>query len=106
MGSERVYHVAIADDWEMSVPAGAYEAATRGTPYVDGGHIRACTAEAVQSVLDQRYADLTLPIVLVVLDAEALRRQGIAVEVDGAGVRILGPIPSADRDVEIGRAHV
>ncbi|WP_396655239.1 flavin reductase [Microbacterium sp.] len=101
MGSERVYHVAIADDWEMSVPAGAYEAATRGTPYVDGGHIRACTAEAVQSVLDQRYADLTLPIVLVVLDAEALRRQGIAVEVDGAGVRILGPIPSADRDVVI-----
>ena len=101
MGAERVYHVAIADDWEMSVPAGAYEAATRGTLYEAGGHIRACTADAVQSVLDERYADLTLPTLLVVLDADALRAAGIAVDVDGDTVRIHGPLPSADSNVVV-----
>ncbi|MFV0319594.1 MAG: flavin reductase [Microbacterium sp.] len=101
MGAERIYHVAISDDWEMSVPAGSYEAATRGTLWEDGGYIRACAAEAIQSVLDARYADLTLPLLVVVLDAEVLRTEGIAVETDGSSARIYGALPSADHDAVV-----
>jgi uncharacterized protein (DUF952 family) len=95
-----VHHVAIADDWEMSLAFGSYEAATRGVPYSPGGYIRAVPGDEVQTVLDERYADLTLPLLLVTIDVDALAAAGTDVE-EGAGhaPRIRGPLPSADDQV-------
>jgi len=72
-----IYHVAIADDWEAGLRIGSYEAATRGVLLEPGGHIRAVTADGVQQVLDDRYSDLTLPMLLVELYNGCTRRCGV-----------------------------
>ena len=96
-------HVAIEDDWDMSLPFGSYEAATRGVPYEPGGYIRATTPPRVQEVLDQLYADLHLPLVLVTLSAAGLEASGIAVEpANRSGWRIYGAIPCADSAIVVG----
>ncbi len=48
----RVFHVAIADDWEAAVPFGSYEAATRGMILGVGQPIRTTSAARLQHVLD------------------------------------------------------
>jgi hypothetical protein len=90
-------HVAIQDDWEMSLPLGSYEAATRGVAYEPGGYIRATTPYGVQRVLDRIYPDLSLPLILVTLSAAGLESCGIPVEPsDDEGWRIFGAIPCTD----------
>lgn len=95
-----IFHIALADDWEASVGQGEYEAATRGVLYEPGGHIRATTASGVRAVLEGRYRDVRLPLLLVRLDAEALDAAGSSVEFGPDDVvRIRGTIPSGDPDV-------
>ena len=102
MGSPLIFHIAITDDWDMSEGAGEYSAATRGVAYEPGGHIRATTAPGIQAVLDDRYADLRLPLTLVTLDPARLRAAGIDVEVDADGTaRIRGEIPRDASDVVV-----
>lgn len=93
-----VCHVAIADDWDASLSFGSYEAATRGIPYGADEPIRAVTPERLQAMLDDRYQDLTLPLLLIVLDVDALIAAGTPVDRDTSTgrVRISGPIPSWD----------
>ena len=91
MASRLLYHVAITDDWDLSAAIGEYAAATRGVAYEPGGHIRATTAPGIQAVLDARFADLDLPLVLDSLDADALESEGTPVEADPPhGARIRG----------------
>lgn len=99
--SAPVFHIAISDDWEAGVQMGAYEAATRGVLYEPGGWIRAVERGGVQTVLDERYRDLALPLAIVVLDARALLDSGVRVERDDPSgeVRIRGPIPAGDGTV-------
>ena len=54
-------------------------------------------------MLDDRYADLRLPVVVVVLDADALVASGVPVEAsdDPGGVRVLGAIESNDPAIVI-----
>ena len=92
MTGRLVFHVALADDWEMSLPSGFYEAATRGRSLDDEGFIHATTADGVQHVLDSVYADVNLPLLLIALDADA---PDLPVEW-GPAPRILGPIPCTD----------
>lgn len=96
-----VCHVAIEDDWEMSHNIGSYEAATRGVVHGPDQPIRAVPAERVQTVLDERYRDLTLPLLLIVLDADALTAAGIPLAPDDehGGFGIGAPIPSEDRSI-------
>jgi len=95
-------HIAIEDDWEMSLPLGSYEAATRGVAYEPGGYIRATTAAGVQTVLDRVYPDLTLPLLLVSLSVAGLEASGIDVEpARGDGWRIFGAIPCTDPAVVV-----
>lgn len=91
----RVCHVAIADDWEASLSFGSYEAATRGIPYSADEPIRAVLPERLQAMLDDRYHDLTLPLLVIVLSLDALTAAGIPVDLDPitGGVRIRGPLP-------------
>ena len=90
--------MAIADDWEASVPFGSYEAATRGVLVGVGQPIRTTTADGVQAVLDERYADLILPVLVVELSVDAITEAGIPVTRDAASghVGIDGPLPPGD----------
>jgi glutathione S-transferase len=98
---QRAFHVAIADDWEMSLGLGEYEAATRGLAWEPGDFIRATTADGIQGVLDAKYGDLTLPLLLVCIDTDALAASGVEVdhEAGSTTVRIDGPLPSGDPGV-------
>ena len=94
----RAFHIAFEDDWEQSIGFGSYEAATRGHPYEPGDYIRATTADGVQGVLDERYADLVLPVLVVELSVDAITEAGIPVTRDAASghVGIDGPLPPGD----------
>jgi len=93
-----VFHVAITDDWEASMPFGSYEAATRGP----GQGLRTTTTDGVQRVLDERYSDLRLQLVVVELDVDAFADLGIEIVTDTTGgVRIGGPLPPGDRSVVV-----
>ncbi|MFB9644320.1 hypothetical protein ACFFPJ_00755, partial [Microbacterium terregens] len=99
---DAIVHVAIEDDWEMSLPLGAYEAATRRVAYEPGGYIRATTTHGVQPVLDRIYPDLTLPLILVTLSVAGLEASGIPVEPSsGEGWRIFGAIPCTDDSIVV-----
>jgi hypothetical protein len=103
VSQSRVFHVAIADDWEASVPFGSYEAATRGVLVGLGQPIRTTTADGIQRVLDERYADLRLQLLVVELDLDAVAEAGIdLVRDDPSGsVGIDGPLPSGDPTVVV-----
>jgi len=101
MSRQRAFHVAIADDWEMSRALGSYEASTRGHALADDGFIRATTAEQLQVVLDRHYADLELPLLVIVIDTERLAASGVPVEwpSEKRGAHLLGPLPPGDAGI-------
>lgn len=90
----RILHVAIVDDWEASRPFGEYEVSTRAVPFVDAGFVRATTVDGLQSVLDELYDSLHLPLVLIVLDVEELQASGVEVVLEPEP-RVLAPLPTA-----------
>ena len=92
-----LFHVAIADDWEASLPFGSYEAATHGRSLQDEGFIHATTVDGVQHVLDTCYAAITMPLLLIALAPEAL---GVPVQWDPSP-RILGTIPCTNEDAVV-----
>jgi uncharacterized protein (DUF952 family) len=104
MLDEPLLHVAIADDWDPARRFGEYEASTRGLTLDEVGYIHATTEAGLPAVLDDVYDDLELPLVLVVIDADALQARGIDVIADEAATppmsswKILGPLPM-DSDV-------
>lgn len=99
----RAYHVAIADDWEASIPFGSYEAATRGVLVGVGQPLRTTTAEGVQRVLDERYADLSLPLLVVELDLAAIADAGMTVTRDAVSgqLGIDGALPPGDPTIVV-----
>ncbi|SMG47491.1 DUF952 domain-containing protein [Agreia pratensis] len=98
----RILHVAISDDWEASRNFGEYEVSTRGVGLFDAGYICATTASGIDDVLRRRYADLQLPLLLVVIDVEGLEKAGVGVCWQDHGVdsrrtpRIEGILPMID----------
>lgn len=98
----RILHVAISDDWEASRNFGEYEVSTRGVGLFDAGYIRATTAEGLDNVLRRRYADLHLPLLVIVIDVEALESSGVGVvwidddSASGRSPRIDGILPMND----------
>lgn len=93
MTGQRLVHVAIADDWEACKRFGEYEVSTRGISYDEAGFIRATTPNALASVLDLVFGDLTLPLIVAVIDQDALTSAGIDVEWEAEKPRILRPLP-------------
>ena len=96
--NECIFHVALADDWEGAQRFGEYEGSTRAKTLV-----HAATAGDLEHVLATVYGDLRLPLVVVVVDQDALLAAGVSIRWDernpsppGADTRvhrILGAIP-------------
>lgn len=98
-----MFHVAIADDWEASVPFGSYEAATRGVLEGEGEPIRTTSAARLQQVLDEHYADLVLPLLVIEIDLAALAEAGIPTVRHGASgaLGIDGALPPGDPTIVV-----
>ncbi len=105
MTGQRLVHVAIADDWEACRRFGEYQLSTRGISYVEAGLIRATKPDALPSVLDLVFGDLTLPLIVAVIDEDALTAAGIDVEWEAGKPRILRPLPM-DEDTVVAELAV
>ncbi|VTR75995.1 DUF952 domain-containing protein [Cellulomonas hominis] len=103
MGGMRVLHVAFHDDWEGCERFGEYDVATRRTLYETEGFIHATTSTGVAAVLRDVYGDVSEPLLLAVLDEDALAEAGAAVDWEprpgGAVPRTRGAVPMDRRTV-------
>lgn len=70
--AEPIYHCSLLSDWEAAVVAGEYTVSTLGRTLHEEGFIHASYADQVDGVLARYYADVTEPMVLLVIDADRL----------------------------------
>lgn len=99
MPTRPIYHCATADDWAAAKSAGEYRISTRGRTLEDEGFLHASYADQVPGVLERFYADVTEPLLLLVIDQ---RRLGVPVIAESPGPgstelfpHIYGPLPVA-----------
>ena len=71
----RIYHVALASDWAAAQRTGEYAVSTRGRTLADEGFIHASRADQWRGVRERFYADVTEPLVLLVIDPALLRAE-------------------------------
>lgn len=105
MDGYRVLHVAFSDDWEACARFGEYDVATRSTLVETTGFVHATTRDGLPAVLRDVYGDTTEPLLLAVVDEDALGEAGTPVTWahvrPGAPAtpRIGGVLPMDDRTV-------
>ncbi|WGW10476.1 DUF952 domain-containing protein [Saxibacter everestensis] len=91
----RVLHLAIADDWEAAVPFGEYQVSTRNTSVDDAGFLHASTASQLPKIARYLYADVTVPLVVLVIDLPSVEAAGIEVRWEPAD--LAADQPDAER---------
>lgn len=68
----RIYHLALASDWDAARQAGEYTVSTRGRTLAEEGFIHASRADQWHDVRERFYADVAEPLVLLVIDPARL----------------------------------
>ena len=68
----RIYHVALAAEWEAAHEAGRYTTSTRGRSLAEVGFIHCSHEDQWRQVRRDVYGDETAPLVLLVIDPERL----------------------------------
>lgn len=97
----RIYHVALRSDWEEARAAGAYAVSTRGRTLAEEGFVHASRADQWQGVRARFYADVTEPLVLLVIDPDRLTSPVVDEPDPATGEtfpHVLGPIDLAAVD--------
>lgn len=70
--SRPIYHASLVEDWTAAQAAGEYAVSTRGRTLAQEGFLHASYADQVPGVLHRFYADVTQPMVLLVIDPDRL----------------------------------
>ncbi len=68
----RIFHVAVAAEWEAALESGAYTMSTLGRTLAEEGFIHCSHEDQWQQVRREHYADATAPLVLLVIDTDRL----------------------------------
>jgi uncharacterized protein (DUF952 family) len=68
----RIFHIATVADWDAARASGAYTTSTRGRTLAEEGFIHASRGDQWQAVRRRYYADVTEPLVLLVVDPDLL----------------------------------
>ena len=68
----RIFHVAVAAEWEAALESGAYTTSTLGRTLAEEGFIHCSHEDQWQQVRRDYYADATAPLVLLVIDTDRL----------------------------------
>lgn len=90
----RIFHLATAADWEAARSSGAYTTSTRGVTLAEEGFIHASRADQWQGVRERFYADVTEPLVLLVIDTDRLGVPVVEEQVGGETFpHVYGAIP-------------
>ncbi|MDP2773942.1 MAG: DUF952 domain-containing protein [Nocardioides sp.] len=95
----RIFHIATVADWTSAQASGSYSTSTLGRTLVQEGFIHASRADQWQGVRARFYADVTEPLLLLVIDTDRLTSP-VVDELVGEGgetfPHVYGPInPSA-----------
>lgn len=89
-------HLALASDWEAALAAGSYRVSTRGATLDEVGFLHCSFPHQLERVAAAFYADVTEPLVVLVIDGEEVEAGGTAVlvdDVDGEGFpHLYGPL--------------
>jgi uncharacterized protein (DUF952 family) len=68
----QIFHIAEADRWAAARLAGSYAQSTLDRTLEEEGFLHAAREDQWQGVLDRHYADITKPLVLLVIDTDKL----------------------------------
>ena len=92
---DTIYHLALVSDWEAARRDGAYAVSTLGVTLEQEGFIHASRADQWRAVKERFYADVTEPLVLLVIDPARLTSPLVVEPVAGTGdefPHVYGPI--------------
>ncbi len=81
----RIYHLALQPDWDAALAAGEYRTSTIGRTIEEIGFIHASREDQLQATALRFYADVEVPLVLLVLDRDRLAAGGVPVVDDPVG---------------------
>ncbi len=95
-----ILHLALESDWTAAVAAGTYRVSTRGLTLDEVGFIHCSTPDQVAGVAAAFYSDVTVPLRLLAISAEAVRASGTELVFEDGGdgdmfPHIYGPIDPA-----------
>jgi glutathione S-transferase len=91
-----VFHVALQSDWLAARTERTYRMSTRGSRLEDVGFIHASFEDQLERTGALIYADVTEPLVVLVIDADKLEVPVIVEDLRGEGdafPHIYGPVP-------------
>ena len=71
-GPSRIFHIAFESDWSAAQVEGSYRVSTRGLTLGEVGFIHAGFEHQVSTIGTAFYADVTDPVVVLVVDTERL----------------------------------
>lgn len=96
----QIFHLALETDWASASKAGTYTVSTRGATLAKVGFIHCSTAEQVDGVAQNFYADVLDDLVVLELDDAVVRAAGTDVRYEDPGngdlyPHIYGPIDPA-----------
>ncbi len=86
-----IWHLALAHEWEAAAEAGEYRVSTLGASLDDVGYIHCSRPHQAPDVATRFYAQVTAPLVILVMDDDAVRAAGTEVPYEDAGEGELFP---------------
>jgi uncharacterized protein (DUF952 family) len=92
-----IYHVTTRAEWEAAEDAGVYLRSTKGASLDEVGFIHASTREQLPATAAFLYADSAEPLVVLELDDDGIRRDGVSIPYEDGGAgesfpHVYGPI--------------
>jgi uncharacterized protein (DUF952 family) len=93
-----LYHLALVDDWQAALAAGAYRISTLGRTLADEGFIHTSFSHQVAGVAERIYPAVTDPLLLLHIDERRLTSPWRVDPVPGAAAgfpHVYGPIDVA-----------
>jgi len=79
----RIFHVATLADWEAARASGSYTTSTYGVSLAEEGFLHASREDQWEGVLERYYAEVTEPLVLLVVETDLLGVPVVEEEVPG-----------------------
>lgn len=89
MDAPKIYHLALAGEWDPSV--GEYRGSTVGRTLAEEGFVHCSTAEQVQDTADRFYAGRS-DVVLLTIDPRLVAAE---IRLEAGFPHLYGPVPTA-----------
>jgi glutathione S-transferase len=91
--SDPIYHLALVSDWEAALTVGEYTVSSLGVTLEQEGFLHASRYDQWEGVQQRYYADVTDPLVLLVIDLDLLTSPLVVEPVgDDSYPHIYGPL--------------